>query len=269
MTDTNNNPEPTDLPDGEVHVTTDGRKVSWGYVRKQGLPNYSSEEVSIFISDLCPENEPNVLAWAAVATPLVVPARKAHVWEALGLSFSFDANGHIKLDDPQPGVTNSSGVAQPQPQPQPQPQSAPYPVAYPPPQAVRPGGPPAQPHPRRAPDKAAMAQYGVHAEYPQFCKGCGGTEFYDNRAEGDEALLAGKKLGPDWKCKNPSCPRPRVYRPGSFPYNEALKGGGPPPGVSTAPPQQMVPQAPSPPHPFPPMHLPPDEGPPPEPPPEE
>lgn len=98
-----------------------------------------------------------------------------------------------------------------------------------------------------------MAAYGVHAPYPGPCKSCGQENYYDNRVEVDQKLLNGQAIGPDWKCKQ--CGE-RYFRDGSYPYNQALKGGGPPPPTSTQPPTQYVPQGP--PHPYPPMHIPPE-----------
>lgn len=226
----------------EVVAMTDGRKVTWSYEKKVSDGHFGSEGFSVFITDHCPEDEPSVLAWADTYAPTVANTIRPLVWEALGLEYGFDTNGVPGLIEQAPPAP----VA-PAPPPPPQPQ----------PQQVRAGGPPPQPQPRQAPQQQpTFAQYGVYAPQPQFCKECGGTDFYDNRADVDANILAGKAIGPDWKCKNPNCAKPRVYRPGSYPYNEALKGGGPPPPPATTPPVAMSTAAP---HPFPPMHVPPEQ----------
>ena len=81
-----------------------------------------------------------------------------------------------------------------------------------------------------------------------------GTDFFDNRVKQDQNMLEGKPIGPDWKCKNDNCQK-KYYRPGSYQYNQAFKGGGAPAPVPTAPPMAMQ----QPPHPHPPMHLPPED----------
>jgi len=92
-----------------------------------------------------------------------------------------------------------------------------------------------------------MAQVGYYAETPQFCKDCGsqGAEsFFDNRVRGDENITAGKFLGPDFKCRNCEGGNGKnkpIYRPGSYNFNQALKGGGQPAqgqGAATAPPEE-------------------------------
>jgi hypothetical protein len=54
-------------------------------------------------------------------------------------------------------------------------------------------------------------------------------------------MLEGKKIGPDWACKNGDCKK-GVFRDGSFDYNQAV--GAPP--VSQAPPDMELGQAPPP-----------------------
>lgn len=220
----------------DVVVTTDGRKVTWSYERKVNRGNYESESMGIYITDHCPEDEPSVVAWASTYNDTVANTIKPMVWDSLNLEYGFDTNGVPGLIAPTP---------------------PPAPVAPPPftPTTVQPGGPRPQPQQRSYPgQQPSMAQYGVYADPPGFCKECGQTEFYDNRQTGDANIMAGKPLGADWKCKNPSCEK-RYYRPGSYPYNQALKGGGGVPPPSTAPPVP-VPQAPA--QPIAPMHIPPE-----------
>lgn len=240
--------------DTDVAVVTDGRKITWSYERKVGLPEYSSESFGIFITDHCPEDQPNVLAWASAMSEQVANQIKALVWDGLGLAYSYDAQGVPSLDQPVagPGMAASNATTPPSPAPPP---AAPMPPSPPPPHQVQPGTAPPRGQPRQP--QADMAQYGVHAPFPGFCKKCGHTEFFDNRAEQDQKLLAGQGIGPDWKCKNVACGA-KVYRPGSYPYNQAIKGVGAP---TTSPPMQMAVTAappPPPPHPHPPMHVPPE-----------
>ena len=76
-----------------------------------------------------------------------------------------------------------------------------------------------------------MAQIGVYAEFPGFCKDCGaqGIEnFYDNRADVDQRIGQRKKIGPDFKCKScdgGSGKESPIFRPGSYDYNQAVKNG--------------------------------------------
>ena len=42
-------------------------------------------------------------------------------------------------------------------------------------------------------------------QMPTECPKCGGSEFYDNRAENAERVARGEKARPNFKCKNRSC----------------------------------------------------------------
>lgn len=43
------------------------------------------------------------------------------------------------------------------------------------------------------------------ATIPETCPKCGGSTFFDNRAENAERIAQGQKARPDWKCRNQSC----------------------------------------------------------------
>lgn len=203
--------DPTGKEGMEVEVTPTGeRKVTWHYTRKKNLkeangePRYESEEVGIFITDLVPDSEKNVLLWANKVSKDVMAVAKTEVWAALDLDFTFDEDGNPELDPELPPVSNT-----------------------PPPNAMRQTPQPVgADHPSVTPPTATPSQQAggvtlpsAHAPQPVFCKSCGEKDFFDNRAEQDAKLEAGQKLGPDWKCKK--CSK-GVFRPNSYDYNQSL-----------------------------------------------
>lgn len=208
-------------------VNVEGRKVTWGYARKRNLGDYNSEEVSMFVSEHVPGSVENVMEFVADKTESAVDVIKAEVWASLGLAFSYDAGGKPHLDKPKP-LDPRQQPAQPPP-PQQQQQQA-QPAGQPPPVD--------QPRGSGRGDQPSVSQVGYYAQFPGYCKDCGaqGVEsFYDNRADVDDRIKAGKKIGPDFKCKN--CGN-GIFRPGSYDYNQAIKKGQTP---GQAQPQQTLP----------------------------
>jgi len=197
-------------------VIQDERKVTWSYSRKRNIGNYESEDVGIYMTDHAPKSTKNMVKWVSEKTEAVFNELKPQVWDALGLAFSYDDLGVPVLDKPEKAVAVTV--------PAPQPSGTPVPD-----QAPRPPG-----------QTPSIAQPGVHAVTPQFCKDCGaqGLEaFWDNRVENDTKQANGQKIGPDFKCKTCSGGNGKgkpLYRPGSYDYNQAV--GTAPAQVSTAPP---------------------------------
>lgn len=187
----------------------DERKVTWGYTRKAGP--YNQEEVSIYLTDHAPKSTKNMAKWVTDKSESMFDVLKAQVWAALELEHAFDEEGKPQLVEAEPEVLLTAPVAPPDPR-RPHAPTAP---------------PPAQP---RAPqDQPSMALIGYYPEEPTFCKHCGNRDFYDNRLDMDEKIRQGKKIGPDYKCKQ--CSK-GVFRPGSYDYNQSV-GQAPP---STQPP---------------------------------
>ena len=203
----------------EPTVTVEGRKITWGYSKKVQTADYESHEVSIYMSDPLPSDEDiSITDFLLANTTKAFDLLKVEVWGALGLDVEFTPEGHPQLV--------KVATAPPRPiEPASTPVAAPVPVqGQPIPGAVVPG-----------------SLVGVYAEVPTFCKDCGKTEFFDNRAAMDKNITEGKKIGPDFKCK--ACDggngnEKPIYRPGSYDYNKSV---GQPPAV--APP--MTPPAPA------------------------
>jgi hypothetical protein len=196
-------------------VIVDERKVTWSYSRKKNLGNYQSEDIGIYLTDHAPKSTKNVLKWASDKSEPVFNELKAQVWGALGLEFLFDELGVPNLDE----VLVTPPTTQPAP--------------------VQPSPPVQQ---ERAPGQnPSIAQPGVHAVTPTFCKDCGnqGLEsFWDNRTQNDEKQAAGQKIGPDFKCKNCDGGNGKgkpLYRPGSYDYNQRV-GAAPATMVPPTPP---------------------------------
>ncbi len=219
-------------------VVVDEKKVTWSYARKRNVGNYQSEDVGIYLTDHVPKSVRNVVKWTSDKSEAVFNELKVQVWTALGLSFGFNDRGDPVLDEPAPPAvaTPPSGTQVPV--------QTPAPVG-----GTPPPGPTPAPQPRlQGGDNPTMAQAGYYAPEPTFCRDCGGQgleAFYDNRTDIDTKIQAGQPIGPDFKCRNcgggngpgkkTGKPTP-IYRPGSYPYNEALKSGGAPPGAALAPP---------------------------------
>ena len=206
----------------EPTVTVDGRKITWGYSKKVQTADYESHEVSIYMTDVPPQNITDVPQWLTDHTTDSFDLLKVEVWGALGLDVEFTPEGHPQLVK----------VATAPPRPI---EPAPAPVQ---------GVPVSQVTPAPAPIPGAAVPgtlIGVYAETPVFCKDCSKTEFFDNRAAMDQNIQAGKKIGPDFKCK--ACDggngngKP-IYRPGSYDYNKTV---GQAPAVAPA----MTPPAPA------------------------
>jgi len=202
----------------EPTVTVDGRKITWGYSKKVQTADYESHEVSIYMSDPLPSDEDiSITDFLVANTPKAFDLLKVEVWGALGLDFEFTPEGH-------PGLVK---------------------VATAPPRPIEPAAAPAVAAPvvaaAQAANPVAGSLIGVYAETPTFCKDCGKTEFFDNRAAMDQNIQAGKKIGPDFKCK--ACDggngnEKPIYRPGSYDYNKSV---GQAPAVAPA----MTPPAPA------------------------
>ena len=203
----------------EPTVTIEGRKVTWGYSKKVQTADYESHEVSIYMSDPLPSDEDiSITDFLVANTEKAFDLLKVEVWGALGLDVEFTPEGHPQLVK----------------------------VATAPPRPIEPAAvvtAPVQSAPAvSAPGPIPVGSLiGVYAETPTFCKDCGKTEFFDNRAAMDNNIQLGKKIGPDFKCK--ACDggngnEKPIYRPGSYDYNKAV---GQAPAV--APP--MTPPAPA------------------------
>ncbi len=230
----------------EETVIVDERKVTWSYSRKRNLGNYESEDVGIYLTDHVPKSTKNIVKWVSDKSEAVFNELKVQVWTAHGLDFGFNDRGDPILDKPTPVPAQSLG---------------------PPVVSSSMGGPP-PPIPtvtlpvqeQRAPGQSpSIAQVGMHAVTPTFCRDCGaqGLEaFWDNRVQNDENQAEGKKIGPDFKCKTceggngpnkQNKPTP-IYRPGSYDYNQRV--GNAASEVSTVPPGTIDPPESSDPAPF-------------------
>lgn len=186
------------------YVAQDERKVTWGLTRKVSDNNYGSVEVSIYLTDHAPKSTKNMAKFVQDKSEAAFDTLKAEVWTALDLEFEFTEEGRPKLVKkvpPRPVEPVSPNTQQPLPQP-------------------------------AAPPTPGAGPLTAYAEKPDFCKNCGNREFYDNRMEQDQKMAQGQKIGPDWKCKNPDCTKPGVWRPGSYDYNQARDQGP----AATAPP---------------------------------
>ncbi len=203
----------------EPTITVDGRKITWGYSKKVQTADYESHEVSIYMSDPLPSDEDiSITDFLVANTEKAFDLLKFEVWGALGLDVEFTPEGHPQLVK----------------------------VATAPPRPIEPAvAPPAAPAPvvtgAQAANPVPGSLIGVYAETPAFCKDCGKTEFFDNRAAMDQNIQAGKKIGPDFKCK--ACDggngnEKPIYRPGSYDYNKSV---GQAPAVAPA----MTPPAPA------------------------
>jgi hypothetical protein len=199
----------------EVSVSEDQRTVTFGYSYKQGLPNYSNHEVSIYAKDKVPKSTRNVVKWVSEKAEPAINELKVQVWAALGLSFSYDDLGTPKLDEPSPVVAPTT----------PPPAAAPVQASGTAvPDAPPSGGvPPPPQQPYQSGQAPSFAQPTMYAPQPDFCKQCSGREFYDNRVEQDQKMAQGRKIGPDYKCK--ACNK-GVFRPGSYDYNQSVGAGG-------------------------------------------
>lgn len=188
----------------ETSVIQDDRKVTFGYTRKRNLGNYESEEYSVYVTDHVPESEDNVAKFVHDKSEPMFDELRQQVWAALDLTFSFDDEGHPRLDTPPvapPRPTNTDA----------------------PPSVVPPQSPPQSTRARR--DGPAVAQIGMYADEPQFCKDCGERDFYDNRSDVDEKIRQRQRIGPDFKCKKCGGGNGKgkpVFRPGSYDYNQAV-----------------------------------------------
>jgi hypothetical protein len=227
---------------------TEHRKVTFGYTRKVGLPNYGSEEFSVYMTDIVPDDT-DVATFVHGRSEAAADLLKQQVWDALGLAFSFTDSGTPVLDEVEPPLVPqvpAQGQQQAQPaQPPPLPQPRGNNQAQPPP--IPQGQPiPQRQHPRSGPDQPSIAQVGVYAQFPSFCGedikgGCGASgveNFYDNRADNDMKIQTGQKVTPDFKCKK--C-KSGYFRPGSYDYNQNIGGGGSQQPASMAPPQNYGP----------------------------
>lgn len=217
-------------------------KVTVGYTRKQGLPNYSSHEVSLFLTI---EGVGNPDEWLAANGQQKLDKLKAHAYDGLGLDYTLDDQHRPVLIEKQPAA---QAVAQPMPNYAPPVQQAPPMQPAPMPQQGMPQPP--LPNPT-AP--GGVATVGVYANHPVRCLKCGNTEFWDNRADVDQRIQEGKKVGPDWKCKNQQC-KNGTFRDGTYTYNKTAGQGNQ--AVQQA--VQNVEQAFTPP---PAAHVPPDDAP--------
>lgn len=190
-------------------IFNDGRKVTFAYARKLNDGNYGSEEASVYITEFVPEDAENILKWVVDNAEHFIDTAKAEVWNALGVEFAYDEQGHPHVTKPAPAAP----PAMPAPAPAPQ---APTQQFQPPPIG--------QPQQQGRRDNPTVAQPGYYADPPSFCKECGNRDFFDNRSDVDQRISQGKRIGPDFKCKNRDCGK-GVWRPGSFEYNEAVKAG--------------------------------------------
>jgi len=198
--------EGMEIDDG-VYATGE-RKVTWHYTRKKNLkspsgePRYESEEVGIFITDLVPDSEPNILVWANKVSADVMAVAKTEVWSALDLDFTMDKDGVPELDPELPVVPQVNAMR-----------------TLTPPQAVGQGQPSVTPPTGQPAAQGVPKVPGFPAPQPPFCKSCGHKDFYDNVAEVEARLIEGKKIGPDWACKG--CGK-GVFRANSYDYNAAV-----------------------------------------------
>ncbi len=206
------------------YVAQDERKVTWGLVRKVNLGNYESMDVSVYLTDFAPKSTKNMAKFVTEKSESAFDTLKAQVWGALDLEFEFSEEG-------RPSLVEQTAPAPPAPTVVPNQNQTPQAAAPAPQQANAPQPRPAGPAP-------SMAQVGYYPETPAFCKDCGERDFYDNRTDIDDKIKAGKRIGPDFKCK--ACKKGGVWRPGSYDYNEALKGGT---GAAMAPPPPAEPSA--------------------------
>jgi len=190
-------------------VTED--KITIGYARKAGLPNYSSHEVSLFMTVDLPADPQ---AWLAANGQQKLDVLKAHAYDGLGLDYA--------MEDGRPVLVKTEVAPAPAPVPQ-APVAAPAVGQYAPPQAQAPMAQPPMPSPT---PPGGIAAVGVHANFPNRCLKCGNTEFWDNRAENDLKIPQGIKIGPDWKCKNQQC-KEGTFREGSYQYNKTAQSNAP------------------------------------------
>ena len=210
----------------EPTVTLDGRTITWGYSKKVQVQEFEPVEISIYITDVVPEDtEIDMNEYVAASSEGAFDLLKAEVWGAHDLEYGFTEAGRPELVVQVPTPLQEQ-VAQAQATPVQQAQA----------QAA--GVPPAPLN--TAPVAGTLV--GVYPEIPTFCKDCGKTEFWDNRVQNDDKVNKGQKIGPDFKCKaceGGSGTGKPIYRPGSYDYNQAV--GKPP-----AAPATMVPPAPAP-----------------------
>ena len=211
----------------EETVIVDERKVTWSYSRKRNVGNYENEDIGIYSTDLVPKSTKNMVKWVSDKSEPVFNELKVQVWTAHGLDFGFNDRGDPVLDKPEKAV--ETAISTPPVIP-----TVTLPVQE-----------------QRAPGQSpSIAQVGMHAVTPTFCRDCGaqGLEaFWDNRVQNDEKQAEGKKIGPDFKCKTceggngpnkQNKPTP-IYRPGSYDYNQAV--GNAASQVSSVPPGAEVP----------------------------
>ncbi len=205
----------------EPTVTVDGRKVTWGYSKKIQTAPYENVEVSIYMTEMVPEDEP--LSQYVGESEKFFDMLKSEVWGAHDLEYGFTEKGRPELVVQVPTPLQQE-VAQAQAAP---------PVVEPVPLA----NPPAGAAPVAAPLNTAPVAgtlVGVYPEIPTFCKDCGKSEFWDNRVQNDDKIGKGKKIGPDFKCKDcegGSGNGSPIYREGSYDYNKIV---GQPPAAPAA-----------------------------------
>lgn len=240
MSENDEKTEKTIIDTDVEKVVVDEKKVTWSYSRKKNIGNYQSEDVGIYLTDHAPKSTRNMVKWVSDKSEAVFNELKIQVWTALDLPFGFNDRGDPVLDKPKapaptPPAVQGGAPASQVPNPTPSPGPTP-----PPPQAPLSGG-----------DNPTMAQVGYYATEPTFCRDCGaqGLEaFFDNRTDIDTRIQAGQKIGPDFKCKscgggngpNKQGKATPIYRPGSYPYNQAI-GSGQAGGAAMAPPAQEPP----------------------------
>ncbi len=213
----------------EPTVSVDGRKVTWGYSKK--ISDYGTGvEVSIYMTDMVPEGT-DITKFLSGETETAFDLLKAEVWGAHDLEYGFTEAGRPELVVQVPTPLQAQVV---------QAQAAavlPIPMPQVPDEAL--AAPPAAAPLNTAPVAGTLV--GVYPEIPTFCKDCGKTEFWDNRVQNDDKITKGKKIGPDFKCKNKECEGGSgngspIYREGSYDYNQAV-------GKAPAAPAAMQPPA--------------------------
>ena len=199
----------------EPTVTVDGRTITWGYSKKVQVQDFEPVEISLHMTDTVPEGEEVIDV--VVQSEQVFDMLKAEVWGAHDLEYGFTEAGRPELVVQVPTPLQQQ-VAQVQA---------------------------AAPVPAVAPAVAAVpgSLVGVYPEIPTFCKDCGKTEFWDNRAQNDDKIGKGAKIGPDFKCKaceGGSGTQKPIYRPGSYDYNQAV-GKAPAAPATMQPPTPLTP----------------------------
>ncbi len=87
-------------------------KATAGYTRKRGLPNYSSEEASVYIQADIPLDADTTVVDTAVA--VAFDTAKVRVLTELGIDFEYDNDGHVSETAPTvpPVVANAFPGAQ-------------------------------------------------------------------------------------------------------------------------------------------------------------